>query len=448
MGVFYIESPATRLLLRKSGVVDFEHVVIYSSIIRPAANRYINLMLDRIHGKPWKLLHPDLKCLLESYGIMVYEEQVSKVARDISGFGYWESDYLRKVISKPSLIFKVPEWKRKFISEAMKQGYSKDLATKLWQMIESFSGYSFCKPHSASYAMLSFTCAYLKAHYPAEFLAAVITNQGGFYSTYAYVSEARRWGIQILTPDVNLSDTGYKGRKNKIRMGFMAIKELQEKAVDKILEARKSGPFQSLEDFFFRVDIDFSDAMVLTKAGCFSKLEPALPYQEIALRVAYAYLSEDKKVPDHCLNPQHSLTDAEKVKMEMESFGFPVSQHPLQKYLSILDGHAKKAKDIPKYEGKTIDLAGVLITRKLTSTRKQEPMEFVTFEDETDIYECVMFPDSFKEYADLLNWETLFIVRGKVESSFGVFTITIEKLFSLVKLIKKLQTKMFAQKPG
>jgi error-prone DNA polymerase len=168
MGVFYIESPATRLLLRKARVADFEHVVIYSSIIRPAANRYIDLMLERIHGKAWKLLHPNLKCLLESYGIMVYEEQVSKIARDISGFGYFESDYLRKVISKPSLIHKIPYWRRKFINGAVKRGYSKALMEKLWEMIQSFSGYSFCKPHSASYAMLSFTCAYLKAHHPAE----------------------------------------------------------------------------------------------------------------------------------------------------------------------------------------------------------------------------------------------------------------------------------------
>lgn len=450
MGVFYIESPATRLLLRKAGVVDFEHVVIYSSIIRPAANRYIDLMLERIHGKPWQLLHPDLKCLLESYGIMVYEEQVSRVAREIAGFGYGDSDYLRKVISRSSLVHKVPHWKGKFISGAVKRGYSKELTEQLWQMIESFSGYSFCKPHSASYAMLSFTCAYLKAHYPAEFLAAVITNQGGFYSTYAYLSEARRWGIRILPPHINLSDVGYKGRKNKIRMGFMAIKELQEKAVEKILEARKSGPFQSLEDFFFRVDIDFSDAMALTKAGCFAALAPQLSYQEIALRVAYACLSEGRRetgdgrpetgdMGRYSNVPRHELSPEEKVKLEIESFGFPISQHPLEKYLPLLAGRVKKAKDIPSFEGQTIHLAGVLITRKVTSTRKQEPMEFVTFEDETDIYECVMFPAAFKEYSDLLHWETLFIVRGKVEEAFGVHTVTIEKLFSLEKAIKRLR---------
>jgi error-prone DNA polymerase len=231
MGIFYIESPATRLLLKKAGRVDFEHVVIYSSIIRPAANRFINIMLERIHGQPWQLLHPDLKCLEESYGIMVYEEQVSMVAREIAGFGYADSDYVRKVISRPALAHLVPIWKRKFISGALARGYSQKLAETLWEMIESFSGYSFCKPHSASYAMLSFTCAYLKAHFPAEFLAAVISNQGGYYSAYAYLSEARRWGIQILPPHINRSWKEYRGRRDKIRMGFMAIRHLQDKAV-------------------------------------------------------------------------------------------------------------------------------------------------------------------------------------------------------------------------
>ncbi|HIN27119.1 MAG TPA: DNA polymerase III subunit alpha, partial [Candidatus Marinimicrobia bacterium] len=232
MGVFYIESPATRQLLAKAGKVDFEHVVIYSSIIRPAANRYTNLMLDRIHGQSWKLLHQDLECLAESYGIMVYEEQVSMVARKIAGFSYAESDYLRKVISKPALEHAIPRWKRKFISGAVNRGYTAKLAQTLWQMIQSFSGYSFCKPHSASYAMLSFTCAYLKAYFPAEFLAAVIANQGGFYSPYAYLSEARRFGIRIMPPHINRSFREYRGRKDRIRMGFMAIRNLQAKAID------------------------------------------------------------------------------------------------------------------------------------------------------------------------------------------------------------------------
>jgi len=441
MGVFYIESPATRQLLQKAGKVDFEHVVIYSSIIRPAANRFINIMLERIHGKPWKLLHPDLKCLQESYGIMVYEEQVSMVAREIAGFGYAESDYVRKVISRPALAHLAPIWKNKFVNGAVSRGYTQQLAETLWSMIESFSGYSFCKPHSASYAMLSFTCAYLKAHYPAEFLAAVISNQGGYYSAYAYLSEARRFGIKILPSYINTSWREYRGRKDRIRMGFMAIKKLQSKAIDAILAERKAGNFRSLNDFLVRVDIDLADAMALTNAGCFAELEPEINHKEIAFKVANYYLQDGVGKPVRIPYSREPLTRQERLTLEIESFSFPISKHPLERYLPALGDKVRKAKDIPQYVGQTINLAGVYVTRKVTSTKKREPMEFVTFEDETDIFECVMFPDAYKEFGDLLNWESLFVIRGKVEVAFGVYTLTVEKLGSLRRIVEKLVSK-------
>jgi error-prone DNA polymerase len=439
MGVFYIESPATRQLLAKAGKVDFEHVVIYSSIIRPAANRYTNLMLDRIHGQSWKLLHQDLECLAESYGIMVYEEQVSMVARKIAGFSYAESDYLRKVISKPALEHAIPRWKRKFISGAVNRGYTAKLAQTLWQMIQSFSGYSFCKPHSASYAMLSFTCAYLKAYFPAEFLAAVIANQGGFYSPYAYLSEARRFGIRIMPPHINRSFREYRGRKDRIRMGFMAIRNLQAKAIDAILNERKSGDFASLADFLARVDIDLSDAMVLTNAGCFVELEPEITHKDIAFRTAHFYLQNKNREPLTVPTLTGNLSRQEKRKLEIDTFGFPISEHPLLNYLPYLGKRIKKAKDIHLYIGKTIALAGIAITRKITATRNRQPMEFVTFEDETDLYECVMFPEAYETFGDLLNWETLFLIQGKVEKAYSVYTVTIEKLISLTQMIKKIK---------
>jgi len=439
MGVFYIESPATRQLLTKAGKVDFEHVVIYSSIIRPAANRYTNLMLNRIHGQPWKILHQDLECLRESYGIMVYEEQVSTVARKIAGFSYAESDYLRKVISKPALEHVIPRWKRKFISGAVNRGYTTKLAQTLWEMIQSFSGYSFCKPHSASYAMLSFTCAYLKAHFPAEFLAAVITNQGGFYNPYAYLSEARRFGIRIMPPHINRSFREYRGRKDRIRMGFMAICNLQAKAINTILNERKSGDFASLADFLARVDIDLSDAMALTNAGCFAELEPEITHKDIAFRTAHFYLQNENREPLTVPTLTGNLSRQEKRKLEIDTFGFPISEHPLLNYLPYLGTHIKKAKDIHLYKGKTIALVGIAITRKITATRNRQPMEFVTFEDETDLYECVMFPEAYETFGDLLNWETLFLIQGKVEETYSVYTVTIEKLISLTQMIKKIK---------
>lgn len=438
MGVFYIESPATRQLLAKAGVVDFEHIVIYSSIIRPAANRFTNIMLERIHGKPWKIQHNDLDFLKESYGIMVYEEQVSMAARVLAGFGYAESDALRKTMSRDSMQNLIPKWKINFFKRAKNRGYSDKLISEVWDMIASFVGYSFCKPHSASYAMLSFTCAYLKTHYTAEFLASVISNQGGFYSSYAYLSEARRYGIKILKPDINKSWKEYRGKDRKIRMGFMSIKKLQEKAISEVLEKRKSGHYKSLADFLLRVELDLADAMALTNAGCFVALEPNLSHKEIAYKIAHYYLSDKSTEPLTKGISQDKLTDTEIRALEVKTFGFPISSHPLAPYFPQVAKYIKKAKDIPKYVGKTVNLAGIYITGKETRTRKREPMEFLTLEDETDIYECVLFPHVFRKYSDLLHWEKLYFVRGKVEEAFGVFTITIERLMSLSSVVQKL----------
>ena len=143
MGVFYIESPATRQLLAKAGVVDFEHIVIYSSIIRPAANRFINMMLSRIHGQNWELLHSDLDFLKESYGIMVYEEQVTMAAMVMAGLNYADADLLRKSLSRKSMTHIIESWKEKFTKGAISRGYSINVIEKIWAMILSFSGYSF-----------------------------------------------------------------------------------------------------------------------------------------------------------------------------------------------------------------------------------------------------------------------------------------------------------------
>ena len=438
MGVFYIESPATRQLLAKAGRVDFEHVVIYSSIIRPAANQFTNTMLERIHGAPWELIHMDLDFLVESYGIMVYEEQVSMAAMTMAGLGYAEAEALRKTMSRDSLQHLIPSWKKKFTEGSLRRGYSPNMIKGVWDMIASFVGYSFCKPHSASYAMLSFTCAYLKAHFPAEFLAAVISNQGGFYSTYAYMSEARRFGVQILLPDVNLSHRQWRGRKNVIRMGFMSIKGLKKKAVDAILDERKAGKFDSLDDFLSRVDLDLADAMALTNSGCFNNLVPKITHQERAYRVAGFYLQNGKREPFTASPVNYDLTAEDQYRLELETFGYPLSVHPVARYRPMLSPRIKYARDIPNLMGQSIYLIGVYITRKEIVTRRSDPMEFFTLEDETDIYECILFPDTFQEFGDLFHWESLFIIRGTVEESFGAYSVTIEKLASLQQWVHRL----------
>ena len=437
MGVFYIESPATRQLLSKSGTVDFEHVVIYSSIIRPAANRFTNIMLSRIHGEEWSLVHPDLEFLRESYGIMVYEEQVSMAVMKMAGLKYSEAELLRKTMSRSSMEHLVDPWKKKFTNNSLRRGYSEEVIKKVWEMIESFVGYSFCKPHSASYAMLSFTCGYLKAHFTAEFLASVISNRGGFYSSYAYMSEARRFGIKIIKPSINKSYYEWRGYKNKIIMGFMSIKKLQKKAVSIILDERKAGHFESLDNFLVRTELDLADAMSLTNAGCFNDLALDHTHQEIAYKVAGYYLQNTNKTILSGTPFRNQIASEDLLKLELESFGYPVSIHPISVYRPIMSRRIIHARDIAYHYGKIIYLMGICITRKESITKKSQPMQFLTLEDETDIYECVLFPDTFKEFGDLLNWEKLFIIRGLVEKSFGVHSITIQKMASIKQWVKR-----------
>ncbi len=213
MGCFYIESPAMRLLEQKAGSGDFEQLVIQSSIIRPAANEFVREYVRRLHGGSWQPLHPAVGDILdETYGLMVYQEDVSRVAVALAGFSHADADGLRKVMAKKDKALQLRDYKQRFWDGCRRRGVDEADIDRVWRMMLSFDGYSFCKPHSASYARVSFQAAYLKRHHPAEFMAAVISNQGGYYSTFAYVSEAKRLGLAILPPDVNASDCRWQGR--------------------------------------------------------------------------------------------------------------------------------------------------------------------------------------------------------------------------------------------
>ena len=182
MGVFYTESPAMRLLQRKTRTGDFDHLVIHSSIIRPAANKYIREYIKRLHGAQYKVPHPVLQeTLSETFGIMVYQEDVSRVAMSLAGFSAEDADALRKIMSKKAKGKRFEDFRIKFFQGARKNGVSRDATEEIWKMMLSFCGYSFCKPHSASYVQVSFQSAYLKAHFPAAFMAAVLSNYGGYY---------------------------------------------------------------------------------------------------------------------------------------------------------------------------------------------------------------------------------------------------------------------------
>lgn len=444
MGCFYIESPATRLLQQKARVGDFEHLVIHSSIIRPAANEFIREYVRRLHGGAWEPIHPLLADVLdETFGIMVYQEDVSKTAVALAGFSHADADGLRKIMSKKDKTRKLIDYKARFTAGARQRGVSKEQIQAVWNMMMSFSGYSFCKPHSASYARVSFQAAYLKTHFPAEFLAAVISNQGGFYSTFAYVSEARRMGLKICLPDINQSEIRWKGRDNTILVGFLSLKHVGPKLQKKIVSCREKGHYLSLTDFLERVRPDAPEARSLIDAGAFDTLHPdknrtAFKWELACWQKSGSSQARTAGLFDKNQQPEKPTfpPECEKARLRREyaASEFLCDQHPMLLYADPLKGKGiTKAKDLSCFIGKHVRVAGLLITGKVVRTKHGEPMEFLTFEDETGLMETTFFPKAYHRFCGILDKTRPFILHGKIESDFGAHTLTVNRVEAVSK---------------
>ena len=487
MGVFYLESPAMRLLQAKAGRGDFEHAVIHSSIIRPAANRFIRQYLRRLHGEPYELLHPSLtEILAENYGILVYQEDVVQAAMALAGFSWGEADSLRKVISRKSRE-QLSDYRTRFEQGCARNGIPLQVVQSVWDMFTSFSGYSFCKPHSASYALVSFKSAYLKAHHPAEFMAAVLSNEGGYYSAFAYISEARRMGIEVKGPDINESRFSYTGRGKTIRTGFRQLKGIRKSVIEAIIEERsRGGHFSSIEDFLDRLKeqggIHAPEAAVLARSGALDSISEVwnrpqilwfmeawlnnggrrtedgrrkmgnggcrmeggpfaarrtgpLPSQS-SLPSPQSSVPGSKTLPGQAPSPQSSIrvpalpdfSDRRKWAHESETLGFPLSVHPLELAefsFRPLRAAVVPASDMAAHVGEKIYMKGWPVTRKEVLTREGEEMEFFTFEDKTGIFETVFFPKPFRRFCQDLDMCHAYLLHGLVESEFDVVSLSV-----------------------
>ena len=437
MGCFYIESPATRLLQEKAARGDYEHLVIHSSIIRPAANDYIQEYLHRLHGASWEPIHPLLEPILdETYGIMVYQEQVSQAAVALAGFSHAAGDRLRKVMTWKDKGRTLMDYKEKFMAGARERGVSPACLDAIWDMMMSFSGYSFCKPHSASYARVSFQAAYLKAHHPAEFMAAVISNQGGFYSAFAYVSEARRLGLSVLPPCVNQSVARWSGRGQEMRTGLMAVKGLGRETMARIMAAREARPYAGIEDFLSRVRPEEDEARALIHAGAFGDLHPGADPAELLWRLARARRAREAAsrreglfppAPPPIAPPLPSGDELARLRRQYAVLGFLPSRHPMVLFAHALKGKKIiKARDLTRYVGRRVRLAGWLLTGKTVWTKTDQPMQFLTFEDETGLVETTFFPRAYRRLAMMLDWSRPYLLEGRVEENFGVATLNVE----------------------
>ncbi len=467
MGVFYLESPSMRLLQQKAATGDFEHAVIHSSIIRPAANRFIRQYLSRLHGEPYEPLHPRLKDILaENYGILVYQEDVVQAAMALAGFSWGEADGLRKVISRKSRE-QLSDYRTRFEQGCARNGISPEVVESVWNMFTSFSGYSFCKPHSASYALVSFKSAYLKAHHPAEFMAAVLSNGGGYYSAFAYISEARRMGLEVLGPDINESRLRYAGSGKTIRTGFQQLQAIRKSAIEAILTERsRGGPFLSIEDFLDRVrgqnglPISAPDSAILAKSGAMDSISGAFNRPQIlwfieawlngfrapqtsqtcifrpSSSASRSQSSSPRKCPIRGLSPQSSIkvpalpdfSSHRKWAHESETLGFPLSVHPLEPaepFFRSLRQTIVPASGMAAHVGKKIYMKGWPVTRKEVLTREGEEMEFFTFEDKTGIFETVFFPKPFRRFCQELDMSHAYLLHGQVESEFDVVSLNV-----------------------
>jgi len=428
-GCFYIESPIMLQLLKQARCEDFEVLTALSSIIRPGVSNYggKKMYLRRHLGiEPVGFLHPALEEVLgDTYGCLIYQEQVIRIAVTVAGMSYAEADGLRRCMSfKNSEDETMEDYRRRFFSGALERGIPRDVASEIFRQISSFAGYAFCKAHSASFALESFESVYWKAHYPAEFMAAVLSNMGGYYSQDEYVEEARRMGLKVFPPCVNYGRVRFHGRGGELRVGLMQVRGLSDETASRIVERR---PYRSLKEFMEKVHPSRDEVEALVKCGALSSLGRTRPELLWELRLILNGAGEDlfSKVPSI---PDYDLSAS--IALELETLGLAVSGHPLLMFreelaeLSAKHGLIRSA-DIPRKVGERVEIAGWKVTERATRTSNRgEEMLFVSFSDPWGRFETVFFPDVYRRTASkLVGGPGPFVVVGKVVREFGVETI-------------------------
>ncbi|MGE5679241.1 MAG: hypothetical protein ACM34K_00035 [Bacillota bacterium] len=457
IGCFYIESPGMRSLLKKLSVDNFEMLTAASSIIRPgvAESGMMQEFIERHkHPEKRKYLLPDMeKYLGETYGIMIYQEDVLKVAHHIAGLSLEDADLLRRAMSGKMRSHKsMQDLSDKFYASCRKKGIRDEVIKELWRQIESFAGYAFCKAHSGSFALLSFQMAYLKVHFPAEFMSSVLSNQGGFYMPAVYIQESKRLGLEVLLPSVNESVYEYKGSKKTIRLGFMAIKGFPYNSAERIKRAReRDGMFQDISDFLARTGCGYEESSVLIRCGamdCFQKTRPAL------MRLLDVHFHRRKILEKGCtdlfINETYAMekeietdlqySEEEICAIEYETFGYMLRRHPLEFFSDMTSkSPVIKAKDMSKYSGKRVKMAGWYMTSKRIKTKKGDIMKFLSLEDLTGTFEAILFPKTYMQYAEYTMSMGPYLIEGIVDSE-GGNNLIVNKLEILSSETIKLST--------
>ncbi len=433
---FYIESPAMRMLLTKLKAEDYTRLVAASSIIRPGVAKsgmmreYILRFQDGKRREKARKELPELyEILSETYGVMVYQEDVLKVAHFFAGLTLSEADVLRRGMSwkfKERNDFQVV--KAKFFTNCRAKGYAENTISDIWGQIESFANYAFSKGHSASYAVESFQALYLKAYYPLEYMVATLNNGGGFYSQELYFHEAKMRGAKIEVPCINRSERLNSIQKNTIFAGFYLLHELPNEAIENLLaERNRNGRFKSLNDFISRVKISLEQLIILIRVGAFrftGKNKKELLWE------AHFLLGHSKKTaPENTLfstTPREFILpklwghELENSFDEIELMGFFTGSP----FKMLADGLPSKivASQLPAMVGKTIQVVGYLVHRKPIRTNNGKVIYFGTWLDiEGHWLDTVHFPNN--RFPNPFAGPGCYLITGKVMNEYGFFSI-------------------------
>ncbi|PIQ27522.1 MAG: DNA polymerase III subunit alpha [Bacteroidetes bacterium CG18_big_fil_WC_8_21_14_2_50_41_14] len=441
-GCFYIESPAMRGLLKKLRCDNYLTLVAASSIIRPGVARS-GMMREYIlrfhHPESVRYLHPVMKDQLEeTFGVMVYQEDVLKVCHHFAGLDLADADVLRRAMS--GKFRSKQEFQNiidKFFSNCRERGIDEEITREVWRQIESFAGYSFSKAHSASYAVESFQSLYLKAYFPLEFQVAVINNFGGFYHTWVYFYEARRQGGNLHLPCVNRSYEKTSITGKDIFTGFIHVARLENKFTRKMLDERQqNGSFTDLEDLIRRVNPGMEQLILLIRIGAFrftGKSKAQLLWE------AHLFQKNTKPVPKNLRLfesrskqfqlPTLEYNPLEDAYDEIELLGFPLTMS----YFDLLNTSFRgevMACELDNRVGGVVRMVGLLVTIKYVKTIKGELMHFGTFTDVCgEFFDTTHFPDSLKNYP--FRGHGVYLILGKVVSEFGYASVEVMKLAKL-----------------
>ncbi|HUV50675.1 MAG TPA: DNA polymerase III subunit alpha [Anaerolineae bacterium] len=456
-GVFQLESSGMKDLLVRLQPECFDDIIALVALYRPGPleSGMVDDFVERKHGrKSVKYAIPELEPILkETYGVIVYQEQVMKIAGVLASYSMAEADDLRKAMGKklPAIMAKHT---LRFIQGARDNGIASDKAKKIFELIEKFGGYGFNKSHSAAYSLIAYRTAFLKAHFPVELMASLLTSEiHSIDGVVKYIAECRSHAIDVFPPDINESSKEFTTVGSKIRFGLVAVKNVGEGAIESIIDARKKGRFSSLYDFCERVDLQKVNKRViesLIKCGAFDStgagrsqmiesLEDVLDYgQRVQKERSCSQISLFNSSVSELHPPMPAIDEWDEKKIlafEKESLGFYITGHPLTRYEALLDKftNANSILVKEKNDGETVRIGGIVRNTKTINTKKGDLMAFVTIEDLLGSIEVTIFSLVYKKIQDFLVDDNPIVLEGRVQKDENSVKILVDSLIPIDK---------------